>query len=208
MKDRFRGYLPVILDLETGGFNSDRNPILELACAFVSMKSGRLQICAEFCWAVSPFAGATIEESSLKITGIDLDNPDRMQVAEKAAITSLFKLIRKRIKLEECTRAILVAHNASFDQGFLHAACDRSGIKRNPFHPFSTTRAHPTRAPRARARLPDLRPLQSIAVWFPSRHATADTRSGRSVWYNRAGPYNPPSARATTTARITTKATQ
>ena len=138
MKDRFRGYLPVILDLETGGFDSRCNPILELACAFVSMESGQLQICEEFCWAVSPFSGAIIEESSLKITGINLDDPDRIQIEEKAAINSLFKLTRKKIKSEECTRAIMVAHNASFDQGFLHAACDRTGIKRNPFHPFST----------------------------------------------------------------------
>ena len=135
MKDRFRGYLPVILDLETGGFDNRCNPILELACAFVSMESGQLQICEEFCWAVSPFSGAIIEESSLKITGINLDDPDRIQMEEKAAINSLFKLIRKKIKSEECTRAIMVAHNASFDQGFLHAACDRTGIKRNPFHP-------------------------------------------------------------------------
>ena len=138
MKDRFRGYLPVILDLETGGFDSRCNPILELACAFVSMESGKLQICEEFSWAVSPFSGAIIEESSLKITGINLDDPDRIQMEEKAAINGLFKLIRKKIKSEECTRAIMVAHNASFDQGFLHAACDRTGIKRNPFHPFST----------------------------------------------------------------------
>ena len=138
MKDRFRGYLPVILDLETGGFDSRCNPILELACAFVSMESDQLQICEEFCWAVSPFPGAIIEQSSLKITGIDLDDPDRIQIEEKAAINSLFKLIRKKIKSEECTRAIMVAHNASFDLGFLHAACDRTGIKRNPFHPFST----------------------------------------------------------------------
>ena len=138
MKDRFRGYLPVILDLETGGFDSRCNPILELACAFVSMESGQLQICEEFSWAVSPFSGAIIEESSLKITGINLDDPDRIQMEEKAAINGLFKLIRKKIKSEECTRAIMVAHNASFDLGFLHAACDRTGIKRNPFHPFST----------------------------------------------------------------------
>ena len=138
MKDRFRGYLPVILDLETGRFDSRCNPILELACAFVSMESDQLQICEEFCWAVSPFSGAIIEESSLKITGINLDDPDRIQMEEKAAINSLFKLTRKKIKSEECTRAIMVAHNASFDLGFLHAACDRTGIKRNPFHPFST----------------------------------------------------------------------
>ena len=86
MKDRFRGYLPVVLDLETGGFDSRCNPILELACAFVSMESDQLQICEEFCWAVSPFSGAIIEESSLKITGINLDDPDRIQMEEKAAI--------------------------------------------------------------------------------------------------------------------------
>ena len=138
MKDRFRGYLPVILDLETGGFDSGCNPILELACAFVSMKSDQLEICKEYYWAVSPFSGAIIEESSLKITGIDLCDPDRIQLEEKEAIKRLFKLIRERIKSEDCTRAILVAHNASFDHSFLHAACKRSGVKRNPFHPFST----------------------------------------------------------------------
>ena len=42
------------------------------------------------------------------------------------------------MKLQGCHRAILVAHNASFDQGFLNTACDRQKIKRNPFHPFTT----------------------------------------------------------------------
>ncbi len=138
IKDRFRGYLPVILDVETGGFDSKINPILELACTFVTMDSNQLQIDSEFYWPVSPFPGAIIESSSLKVTGIDPDDPKRDQSEEKLAINDFFKLVRKKIKSEGCSRAILVAHNASFDQGFIQSACTRCQIKRNPFHPFST----------------------------------------------------------------------
>ncbi len=138
IKDRFRGYLPVILDLETGGFDSKLNPILELACSFVTMNSNQLQIDSEFCWALSPFPGAIIESSSLKVTGIDPDDPDRNESEEKLAINEFFKMVRNKIKSHGCTRAIMVAHNASFDQGFIQSACARCQIKRNPFHPFST----------------------------------------------------------------------
>ena len=138
IKDRFRGYLPVILDLETGGFDSKINPILELACSFVKMSANQLQIDSEFCWAVSPFSGAIIESSSLKVTGIDPDDPNRNESEEKLAINGFFKLVRNKIKAHGCTRAIMVAHNASFDQGFIQSACARCHIKRNPFHPFST----------------------------------------------------------------------
>lgn len=138
IKDRFRGYLPVILDLETGGFDSEINPILELACSFVTMHSNQLQIDSEFCWAVSPFPGAIIESSSLKVTGIDPSDPERNESEEKLAINEFFKLVRNKIKSQGCTRAIMVAHNASFDQGFIQSACARCQIKRSPFHPFST----------------------------------------------------------------------
>ncbi len=138
IKNRFRGYLPVILDLETGGFDSEINPILELACAFVTMRSNQLEIDSEFCWAVSPFPGAIIESSSLKVTGINPDDPERNESEEKLALNDFFKLVRKEIKSHGCTRAILVAHNASFDHGFIQSACTRCAIKRNPFHPFST----------------------------------------------------------------------
>ena len=43
----------------------------------------------------------------------------------------------RTLKESGCTRAILVGHNAAFDLGFLNAAVARTGIKRNPFHPFS-----------------------------------------------------------------------
>ena len=138
IKDRFRGYLPVILDLETGGFNNLVNPVLEIACSFVKMGSGQLEIDSEFCWPVSPFPGSTIESSSLKVTGIDPNDPERNQLDEKTAFNDFFKIVRSKIKFHGCTRAIAVAHNASFDHGFIQSACERSQIKRNPFHPFST----------------------------------------------------------------------
>ena len=138
IKDRFRGYLPVVIDLETGGFDSNQNPILELACCFVSMNSEKLELCEEHVWEVEPFPGAIIEPSSLKVTGINMEDPNRQAFSEKTVLSDFFALVRKRIKVEGCTRAILVAHNASFDQAFINSACERGSIKRNPFHPFSS----------------------------------------------------------------------
>jgi len=45
--------------------------------------------------------------------------------------------VRAAIRDSDCTRAILVGHKAHFDLGFLNEAGKRTGIKRNPFHPFS-----------------------------------------------------------------------
>ena len=50
---------------------------------------------------------------------------------------SCSRVLRKEIRDQNCTRAILVGHNAHFDAGFINAAVERCGIKRNPFHPFS-----------------------------------------------------------------------
>ena len=135
LSDRFRGYLPVVVDLETGGFDNSVHPMLELACQFLSLQDGHLITETLHSWPVAPFAGAEIDPVSLKFTGID---PKREAADEKTVLTEFFRLVRKAMKTEGCHRAILVAHNASFDQGFLHAACTRSGIKRNPFHPFSS----------------------------------------------------------------------
>ena len=46
--------------------------------------------------------------------------------------------MRKEVKEQACNRAILVGHNAFFDLHFLNAAAERTQIKRNPFHPFSS----------------------------------------------------------------------
>jgi ribonuclease T len=138
MRERFRGYLPVTVDLETGGFDNQNNPILEIACSFVAFTDEVLSISSQHSWIVSPFQGSTIEPASLKVTGINLDDPARNSIVEREALQAFFTLVRREMKQASCHRAILVAHNASFDHGFIKSACARTGIKRNPFHPFST----------------------------------------------------------------------
>lgn len=136
---RFRGYLPVVVDLETGGFNSRTDAMLEIAAITIDMdKAGQLIPSDRFFFNIEPFKGANIERAALEFTGIDPTNPLRLAVPEQEAISKIFVGIRKKIKLSGCSRAIMVAHNASFDLSFLSAAVERNSIKRNPFHPFST----------------------------------------------------------------------
>ena len=137
-KDRFRGYLPVVLDIETGGFDAQSNPLLELACTFLEWEQGVLQPGATCLWNVLPFAGSVIDPASLKVTGIDVTSPDRNAQDEKVVLVSFFKEVRARMKLAGCHRAVIVAHNAAFDAGFISVVCARQAIKRNPFHPFTT----------------------------------------------------------------------
>jgi ribonuclease T len=72
------------------------------------------------------------------VTGIDPYHPLRPAIPEKDALSRLFKEIRQAMKDNDCTRAVLVGHNAYFDLNFVNAAVARNDIKRNPFHPFST----------------------------------------------------------------------
>lgn len=138
LAERFRGYLPVVVDLETGGFNSTTNPLLEIACAFLTLRQGKLLSRSQHAWCVAPFEGSEVDPASLKVTGIDLDDPNRRGLNEAEAVADFFKLVRQQMKLHSCNRAIMVAHNAAFDLGFLSAVCNRCNINRSPFHPFST----------------------------------------------------------------------
>ncbi|HBO37690.1 MAG TPA: ribonuclease T, partial [Pasteurellaceae bacterium] len=137
LKNRFRGYFPVIIDVETAGFNAKTDALLELAAVTVKMDEHGLLVPAQKChFHIKPFAGANINPESLKFNGIDIDNPLRGAVPETDAITGLFQMVRRGQKDAECQRSIIVAHNAAFDQSFLMAATERTGVKRNPFHPF------------------------------------------------------------------------
>lgn len=136
--DRFRGFLPVIIDVETGGFIAATDALLEVAASIVRMdEDGLLAVHRTYSFNVQPFEGANIEQAALDFTGIDPYHPFREAVPERDALTELFGVIRKEIRDQHCTRAILVGHNAHFDAGFINAAVERCGIKRNPFHPFS-----------------------------------------------------------------------
>lgn len=136
---RFRGYLPVVIDVETGGFNSKTDALLEIAAVIIDMKScGDLYLKETIHCNVEPFRGANLEPAALEFTGINPNSPFRNALSEKMALDKIFTPIRKAIKDTNCTRAILVGHNASFDHNFVFAAAERTGIKRNPFHPFSS----------------------------------------------------------------------
>ena len=138
IKDRFRGFLPVVVDVETGGFNSSTDALLEIAAVIIQQDDKGYLFYDDVTTAyVTPFEGSNIDPKSLEVTGIDLDHPLRMAVNETAALGKIFTPIRKAIKAAGCNRAVLVGHNAHFDLGFVNAAVERTGIKRNPFHPFS-----------------------------------------------------------------------
>jgi ribonuclease T len=135
---RFRGFLPVVVDVETGGFNSRTDAILEIAATTLTMDDdGVLMIDETFDFQVDPFPGANLEPAALEFTGIDPQSPDRNAQPEFIVFDELFKAVRGKVKHHHCTRAILVGHNAHFDLGFVLAGAERCNIKRNPFHPFS-----------------------------------------------------------------------
>ncbi|WP_392551511.1 ribonuclease T [Orbus wheelerorum] len=137
--DRFRGFYPVVIDIETSGFDNKNNAILEIAAITVKMNhDGWLAIDNKIHFHVNPFEGAILEPSALAFNGIDPSNPLRGAVSELTAIDEIFKMVRQGIKDNNCNRAVIVAHNAHFDHGFLMAAAERCKIKRNPFHPFAT----------------------------------------------------------------------
>ncbi|MDP6183006.1 MAG: ribonuclease T [Gammaproteobacteria bacterium] len=136
---RFRGFLPVVVDVETGGFVAKTDALLEIAAVFLDWSAERGWRRAEtISHHVEPFEGANLEESSLQFNKIDPYHPFRIAVPEQTAISDVFKRVREEVFAHGCTRAILVGHNPAFDLAFVKAAALRLKIKKNPFHQFST----------------------------------------------------------------------
>ncbi|HCG79622.1 MAG TPA: ribonuclease T [Oceanospirillales bacterium] len=139
MAQRFRGFLPVVVDVETGGFNADSDALLEIAMVTLKMDDdGYLHPNETLSANIHPFDGANLEQEALDFTGIDPFDPERDAEFEIDALTPMLQTVRREIKHYGCNRAVLVGHNAHFDHGFLRAAIDRNDIKRDPFHPFSS----------------------------------------------------------------------
>jgi ribonuclease T len=137
--NRFRGFLPVVVDVETAGFNAETDALLEIAAVPIHMDDhGRVYGGETIAAHVEPFPGANLEPAALAFNGIKVDHPLRLAVPEATALKKIFDPVRRMIKGSGCTRAILVGHNPAFDLAFLKAAVERTGIKRNPFHQFST----------------------------------------------------------------------
>ena len=138
ISQRFRGFLPIVVDIETGGFNPNTDALLEIAGVVIEMQSDGSLIRGEtWRYHVQAFPGANMEAASLAVNGIDPFHPLRPALPEKDALMRLFADIRRTVKETGCNRAVLVGHNAYFDLNFLNAAVIRCDIKRNPFHPFS-----------------------------------------------------------------------
>jgi ribonuclease T len=139
MSRRFRGFLPVVVDCETGGFNHRTDALLEIAAVILKLdESGKLYRGETSVFHVQPFPGANIEPASIAVTGIKVDHPLRPAVPEREALRLVFRAVRDEMHATGCSRAILTGHNAFFDLNFLNAAIERTGIKRSPFHPFSS----------------------------------------------------------------------
>ncbi len=140
LKARFRGYFPVVIDVETAGFNAKTDALLEICAITLTMdENGWLHIDKTLHFHIQPFEGANLVKEALDFNGIkDPFSPLRGAITEEQALKDIFKLIRKEQKAADCQRAIMVAHNAHFDHSFVMAAAERSHLKRNPFHPFAT----------------------------------------------------------------------
>ncbi|MFT5790459.1 MAG: ribonuclease T [Shewanella sp.] len=139
LKNRFRGYFPVVIDVETAGFNSKTDALLEIAVTMLKMDDdGVIGLDKTLHYHIEPFEGSNLEPEALAFNGIDPTNPLRGAVSEKEAFLEIFKEVKKAQKASECHRSIIVAHNAAFDHGFVSEAIERNGLKRTPFHPFAT----------------------------------------------------------------------
>ena len=139
ISNRFRGFLPVVVDVETGGLNPATDALLEVAAVLLGMNDdGDIEVTQSHHYLVKPFEGATLDPASLKVTGIDPHHALRPAHEEGEALRRLFKPIRSEVKARGCQRAILVGHNAFFDLQFVNATVERARVRRNPFHPFSS----------------------------------------------------------------------
>jgi ribonuclease T len=137
LKERFRKFLPVVVDLETGGFDSKKNAILEIAIQLIDEEDSRLVLGESHRFHIEPFENLIVDKDALEFLKLDLNHPLRVAVEERFALQEIFKIINKQKNKYECSRAILVGHNAFFDHSFLLEACLRNNIKKSPFHPFS-----------------------------------------------------------------------
>jgi ribonuclease T len=135
---RFRGFLPVVVDVETTGLNPELHALLEIAIVLLKVNpQGVWQPDKTIFCHITPFEGAQFDEESLKFLGIDPYHPFRFAISEQQALKKIFTPIQEAVKEHACSRAILVGHNPTFDLSFIQAASERNNIK-SPFHKFST----------------------------------------------------------------------
>ncbi len=138
IRRRFRGFLPVVVDVETGGFSPETDALLEIAVVLLDRgEGGRWSRRETRSCHVEPFPGANIEPRALEFNRIVPDHPLRAAKTEREALRHVCEPIRDQLRETGCTRAVLVGHNPAFDLSFVHAAARRANYRRNPFHAFT-----------------------------------------------------------------------
>ena len=132
MSQRFDGYLPVVVDVETSGVDPTKNGLLELAAVSVDFNQDDvLEVNKETYSAhVTLFDGAKVDQQALQINKIDPDHPFRFAISEEQMLKELFEYVNTALKQTGCRRALLVGHNAHFDLSFLQAAMKRCKVKK------------------------------------------------------------------------------
>jgi len=139
MAKRFRGFLPVVVDIESAGLNAATDALLEIAAITLKMdQDGIISPDKLTACHVKPFEGAHLDQKALEFNGIDPYHPFRFAIPEQEALESIFAPIETALQETHCHRAILVGHNPTFDLDFLKAAMTRCHCKKSPFHRFST----------------------------------------------------------------------
>ena len=126
---RFRGFLPIVVDIETAGFDPDKNAILEIAVIFMDYQDGKLMPIDTFHEHIIPEPGLALDEEALEFTKIIPDHPFRYAVSEKQMLQTLQEKIQLYCDQLNCSRAVLVGHNGQFDLSFIQAALLRQDIK-------------------------------------------------------------------------------
>lgn len=140
MKKRFRGFLPIVIDVETGGARPDTDALLETACVFIEMdEQGHVYRGETFGHHhVKPFEGSRLDPKAMEINKINIHHPFRLAISEHEALNDIFDQVCVALERHKCQRAVLVGHNAWFDLHFIKAASKRSNIDKFPFHSFTT----------------------------------------------------------------------
>ena len=104
LSGRFRGFYPVVIDVETAGFNANTDALLEIAAVTLKMdEDGWLQQDETLHFHVEPFEGANLQPEALAFNGIDPHNPLRGAVSEYDALHAIFKAVRKGLRIAVAT---------------------------------------------------------------------------------------------------------
>lgn len=137
LKNRFRGFMPVVVDVETAGIDPNTNALLEMSIVLVDINEQGLFVTdSTHSEHILPFEGSVLDPKSLEFNQIDPFQPLRFAVDEKIALKNLFAPINEALKKHKCQRAVLVGHNAWFDLLFIKEAVKRTGLS-SPFHSFT-----------------------------------------------------------------------